>query len=304
MCTENGVKEYICDCGESYDEQIPATGHDYVETKCVEPTCLREGYITYECTRCHDTKQEVLQKVNQHHWDNGQIVANSTCTRAGQKKYTCMICGTARYEDIKAKGHTFGNMTVTVQPTVNSEGVTERRCTVCGYRETYSIPAITATGNFEVTNFPLQLKKSYTLKVNNMAAGDRVVSWKSSNTKIATVTGGGKITGKKAGKVTITAVLASGKVLNTKVTVKKKVNTSKVTVEGARTITLRVKQGYQIKAVRFPVTSQQRLTYSSSSKKVATVNKKGWISAKKAGKATITVKSGSKKVKITVKVTK
>lgn len=303
-CTEKGRGTYTCSCGASYSDDIPVIGHDYVETERVEPTCLREGYITYECTRCHDTKQEVLQKVNQHHWDNGQIVSNSTCTRAGQKKYTCTICGTARYEDLKAKGHTFGNMIVTVQPTVNSKGMKERRCTVCGYRETYEIPAITATGNFEVTNFPLQLKKSYTLKVNNMAAGDRVVSWKSSNTKIATVTGGGKITGKKNGKVTITAVLSSGKVLNTKVTVKKKVNTSKVTVNGAKTITLRVKQGYQIKAVRFPVTSQQALTYSSSSKKVATVNKKGWIMAKKAGKATITVKSGSKKVKITVKVTK
>lgn len=303
-CTTKGSRTYYCSCGMSYTEDIPATGHDYIQVERVDATCLAEGHIKYECSRCHDTKQEVLQKVIQHHWDNGQVVANSTCTSAGQKKYICTICGTSRYEDIKATGHTFGNMTVTVQPTINSEGVKERRCTVCGYREIYSIPAIAATGNFEVTNFPLQLKKSYTLKVNNMAAGDRVVSWKSSNTKIATVTGGGKITGKKAGKVTITAVLASGKVLNTKVTVKKKVNTSKVTVEGARTITLRVKQGYQIKAVRFPVTSQQRLTYSSSSKKVATVNKKGWISAKKAGKATITVKSGSKKVKITVKVTK
>lgn len=43
--------------------------------------------------------------------------------------------------------------------------------------------------------------------------------------------------------------------------------------------------------------------WESSNKAVATVNKKGKITAKKAGKATITIKSGSKKttVKVTVK---
>ena len=52
-----------------------------------------------------------------------------------------------------------------------------------------------------------------------------------------------------------------------------------------------------------PVTSKEKVTYSSSNKKVATVSSKGVIKAKKAGTAKITVKSGSKKVVVTVKVT-
>ncbi|MDO4522361.1 MAG: Ig-like domain-containing protein [Eubacteriales bacterium] len=52
-----------------------------------------------------------------------------------------------------------------------------------------------------------------------------------------------------------------------------------------------------------PITSQEKVTYASSNKNVATVNNKGVITAKKAGKTTITVHSGKKtfKIKVTVK---
>lgn len=45
-----------------------------------------------------------------------------------------------------------------------------------------------------------------------------------------------------------------------------------------------------------------RLPFKSSNNKVATVNSKGVITAKKKGKVTITVKSGKKTVKIKVTV--
>ena len=61
-----------------------------------------------------------------------------------------------------------------------------------------------------------------------------------------------------------------------------------------------------MKPVLTPITSQQKITYSSSNKKVAVVTSKGVITAKSAGTAKITVKSGSKKytVKVTVPKTK
>ena len=51
-----------------------------------------------------------------------------------------------------------------------------------------------------------------------------------------------------------------------------------------------------------PFTSKQKVTYTSSNKKVATVSSKGVVTGKKKGTAKITVKSGSKSVKVTVKV--
>ena len=135
-----------------------------------------------------------------------------------------------------------------------------------------------------------------------MAAGDRVVKWTSSSTKIATVNSSGKVTGKKKGSAKITATLASGKVLTTTVKVQTgTVKTSKITVN-TRNVTLKTKQGFQILASRNPDTSQQGISYSTSNKKIATVSKTGYIKGVKAGTATITVKSGSKSVKIKVKV--
>ena len=68
---------------------------------------------------------------------------------------------------------------------------------------------------------------------------------------------------------------------------------SKVTVEKGKKLTLT--------PVVTPITSQDKVTYKSSNKKVATVSSSGVITAKKSGTAKITVTSGKKKV--TVKVT-
>ena len=51
-----------------------------------------------------------------------------------------------------------------------------------------------------------------------------------------------------------------------------------------------------------PLTSQQKITYITSNKKVAVVNAKGKITGKKKGTAVITVKSGKKSVKCKVTV--
>ena len=65
-----------------------------------------------------------------------------------------------------------------------------------------------------------------------------------------------------------------------------------------------VKKGKKValKPVVKPVTSKQKVTDTSSNKKVATVSSKGVVTGKKKGTAKITVKSGSKSVKVTVKV--
>ncbi len=53
-----------------------------------------------------------------------------------------------------------------------------------------------------------------------------------------------------------------------------------------------------------PLTSQEKITFRSSNRKVAKVGKDGKIEALKKGKTVITVRSGAKVVKIKVKVKK
>ena len=58
-----------------------------------------------------------------------------------------------------------------------------------------------------------------------------------------------------------------------------------------------------IKYTRTPLTANDKVTYKTSNKKVATVSASGKVKAKKKGKATITVRSASgKTAKLKIKV--
>ena len=139
------------------------------------------------------------------------------------------------------------------------------------------------------------------VKVTNATPYFRVVAWYSDNTSIAKVNPYGKITaGKKPGKTYITIVMSTGEAAKIKVTVQKgKIKTKsisglkkKVSVNKGKTL--------KLTPVLSPQTSQEKISYSSSNKKVATVSSKGIIKGIKAGTTKITVKSGSKKVKCKV----
>ena len=130
-------------------------------------------------------------------------------------------------------------------------------------------------------------------------ASTKAVTFKSSNKKVATVDKNGVVTAVKKGTVTITAKTSGGKKATCKVTVKVpatkvKLNKTKATVAKGRTLTL--------KATMTPSSSTDKLTWTSSNKKVATVDKNGKVKALKKGTATITVKTASGK-KATCKIT-
>jgi beta-glucanase (GH16 family) len=165
-----------------------------------------------------------------------------------------------------------------------------------------------------VTNLPsntvvIKKNKTFKLKVSVKTTGkaSKKVTYKSANTKIATVSSSGKITAKKTGttKVTIKSV-ANPKI---KKTVKVKVGTpvTKISVK-KKTVKLTVGSTYTIKPTITPKKATLKsVTYKSSKPSVAKVSKTGKITAKKAGTARITVKAkdgSGKKVTITVKVSK
>ncbi|WP_310603376.1 Ig-like domain-containing protein [Anaerosporobacter sp.] len=141
--------------------------------------------------------------------------------------------------------------------------------------------------------------KTYTLTANVTPANsvDAAVTWKSSNTSIATVSKG-VVKAIKTGSVTITATTANGKKATCKVTVT--VPASKVFI----TQKMNLKKGSSITltATILPIDTTDGVTWSSSNSKIATVDKKGKITAVKTGTATITVKTASGK-KATCKVT-
>ena len=129
------------------------------------------------------------------------------------------------------------------------------------------------------TNATVYVGSSTTLKISGTKAK---VKWSTSNKKIATVSSNGKVTGKKAGNATITAKVGK-KSYKCKVTVKNPyLNKTKLSINVGKT--------YQLK-----ITGTKASKWSSSKKSVATVNSKGKVTAKKAGKTTITCKGNDGK---------
>ena len=159
-------------------------------------------------------------------------------------------------------------------------------------------PVPTATPTPTTTTLTLRVKQTY-------KSGGKIKSVRTTNKKIVKVDKKGKITGKKAGKATVTITYTNGSRRIFQVKVQKGiVKTTSVSVNKRNIILARKGKSFQLKVTLTPVTSQQKVTYKSSNSKVAAVNSKGKIVAKKKGTATITVKSGNKKITCKVKVKK
>lgn len=314
-CTEAGWKEVgVCEvCGEHYsyptdENAIPATGHtwseDYVVDK--EATCIEAGEKSKHCTVC-DAKEDVQEIPALGHDFVSKVTKKATCTADGTITYTCSRCNETKTETIKATGHKWSNWKRTAAATVFKPEVQTRKCSTCNKSETRNVgKKLAPKATLNASTVTLKVKQSTSrLKVTRLAKGDSVKSWKSSNSKIFTVRGKSngtcKITGKKSGTAKLQITLASGLKKTVKVRVQTAaVKTSKITV--SKNVTVRKGKRVTLKPVVTPFTSRQKVTYTSSNKKIATVSSKGVVTGKKKGTVKITVKSGSKSVKVTVKV--
>ena len=72
-CTEAGVRTYTCSCGNSYTENIPATGHSYVSKVTKAATTTEEGIMTYTCSKCGHSYTQPIAKIksDDSNKDNG-----------------------------------------------------------------------------------------------------------------------------------------------------------------------------------------------------------------------------------------
>lgn len=107
-------------------------------------------------------------------------------------------------------------------------------------------------------------------------------TFKSGNSKVASVNTYGKITAKKAGTTKITAKIKNGEASCT-------VKVTKTSIQlSARTISL--ENGYTARLTA-KTSNGHPITYRSDKKSIATIDEKGNITAKKPGTATITAKA-------------
>ena len=127
VCTAHG------DCG----MQLDKSEHDWTETDRVEATETANGKVTYECSECKATKEEILyydghvaagewshDDLNhwhactahencteqmdkaEHDWGEGVVTEEATCTQKGERTFTCE-CGATKTEEIAQLAHDF-----------------------------------------------------------------------------------------------------------------------------------------------------------------------------------------------------
>ena len=139
------------------------------------------------------------------------------------------------------------------------------------------------------TSAPIHTGKSITLTaaISPANAGNKNVAWTSSDTTVATVTGGGVVTGIKAGSTTITVTTQeSGFKASCIVTVGPPVKG--VTLNNA-TIFVKKEKTLTLKAIISPSNAANKsITWVSSNPAVATVTNAGVVQGVKAGSAVIT----------------
>ena len=300
----------VCSTVIEKGKEIPALGHKTSVKNQKNATCTEKGYTGDKiCDVCGTVVEAGKEIPAVGHKTSVKNQKAATCIEKG---YTgdkiCDVCGVTveKGKEIPAAGHKYSNYKVTKVATIFEAGTETRECSVCKAQDSREIPKLASSVTLTTTSLPVQVKKSVSASalIANMESGDSIASLKTSNAKVAAVNNSiFKITAKKVGKATITVTLKSGASANITVNVKKgKVAATKITGI-KKTVTLKKGKKLTLKPVLNPITCTEKVIYSSSNKKVATVSAKGVIKAKKKGKATIKVKVGKKIVtcKVTVK---
>ena len=253
------------------------------------------------------------------------ILAKALPAQALEKKNTVedgtipdLDPGSANYDDIyllyRAGVLTGSDSKGTFQPetTIGRSSVAAivSRMALPTLRQSITLKAVPVTQlTMSKTTLSLEAGKTATLSVTAAPADatTKTVTWKSSNTSVATVDNG-VVTAVKKGTATITATAPSGKTATCKVTVTAAPvevtgitlsKTSVSLVEGStRRLTATVKPSDA---------TNDSVTWSSSNTSVATVSSSGTVTARREGTATITAatyngKTATCKVTVTPEV--
>lgn len=208
------------------------------------PTHLTEGEKTFTCTEatCGQTKTESIDKLPDHIWGDWKKESDTqhkrvcpceafeiadhgwsswttttapTCTLAGEERRDCDSCEAYETKSVPANGHSWGSGTVTKEPTLDEEGVRTFTCAVCTETRTESIAKLQKQDMYFSTNLlNRDMEKTYgdpsfTDMLFNESVEEPVLTYASSDERVATVDENGWVTIKGAGTATISATSAA-----------------------------------------------------------------------------------------------
>ena len=175
--TEAGARIYTCVvCSATKTEEIPMLTHVHTYE---EGWTSDDTYHWHASTCGHET--EISGKA-EHTWNNGVVTKDPTETTAGEKTYTCQVCGKTKIEEIAQlshthtfeKGwtsdnayhwhastcghetevsekaeHTWDNGVITKEASETETGIITYTCTVCDRTKTETIAVLPHTHTYE-----------------------------------------------------------------------------------------------------------------------------------------------------------
>ena len=144
-CGKPGEMTYTCECGETYTEEIPATGnHSYTSAVTTPATCAVPGVMTYTCSVCGDTYTEAIPATGEHDFQGGDCQHPMICSVCGAEGplgehdfVTVHVNGSSHTESVFGEymepwGATTGWHNVTVIDEVDRD---ETLCLICGEKK-------------------------------------------------------------------------------------------------------------------------------------------------------------------------
>lgn len=226
-CTVNGsIDEYCSVCNEVVKSTpITAPGHPSFRMEQKAATCTEDGYVRYYCQKCGELAKDNVIKSTGH--KKVTVTTDANCHSEGSIVVSCTVCHEVfSTTPLPKPPHNWSSWKTDTEATAASAGLMSRTCKICGDRQEKTIPPIPVPAKditVSVKEITINFKKTVRIYANLTpadAAYSNPITWKSSNTKVATVDENGIVTATGKGTATITASTADGKITDTcKVTV-------------------------------------------------------------------------------------
>lgn len=269
---------------------------------------IRCSQDSYAYAYAKEQGLKVQPAVCTHGQTSWKETRKATCTATGQKIQTCPDCGAIlKTETIPALGHSWSGWTVIEKASVHSPEKQERTCSRCSAKEHRTVGSVLTPPSSPVKAASLKLSgksslltgKSLRLKLSVAPSNAEKpsVTWKSSNSRYASVSSSGVVKAKTAGAgktVTITAAARDGSGAKAAIRIKIKGAVKKIKLQAPKT--LKTGKKARIKAtVTVGKGGSKALTWKSSNRNYAVVTSKGVVKALKRGKGkTVTITAAAR----------
>lgn len=274
-CTETGLTEgkkcSVCNEILVKQEVIPAKGHNYIQTGYQASTTEKTGLITYTCSVCGEIKTSLIDKIEESKPVSAETVPSvSEVEEEIYSMETEEAPENSRYNILKFRSSKTTQSSIQLK-WFKVSGATGYNIygNLCGKGNKYNKLA-TVNGSAKVSYTLKQLKKGkyYKFIVTAVKEDNGTQKVIATSKSIHVAVQGGKAGNYKAVKLT-------------------NVKKNKISLKKGKSFSIKAKSVVQNKKQK--VKKHRGLCYESTNSEIATVNKKGKITAKGKGKCEIYV---------------